>query len=380
MIDKQTIADLQVNFFGSAVHHSNSAERIVKETLLALMADQELPTSWYRLRNVLTFKSMMVERDPALLRGMRNGFRTTFIQIFEGLKQNIGQESVETQRQKLSKCLSILPFTGIIPDDIYDIPEFDDDGAKWNLVKYRVKAIELTPTRGPGAFILKDYQRLFAYGLEPECDKDDFKSKPQPHLIFMDTLYPHTQSFSSQLFADLEWFAKAGSFLAYAGKAGIGQWLSASTTKAKTTHARIHAVSSNNRSLLIGSESFLQTEFDSHIKNNQQTWLNFGAYLILRNTLFGLFALRNCLVLPVCRAILEHKTELLIIGVMTMAFIMLPGLLAGPLGISATVLAGLYIGSKLFGPMRTLFGINDEKPATFHAPDPIEMKHNISPH
>ena len=67
---------------------------------------------------------------------------------------------------------------------------------------------------------------------------------------------------------------------------------------------------------------------------------------------FGLFALPcRFLVLPVIRAVLEHKTELLILSLMVMAFTTLPGMVMTPLGITAAVAASLYLAYKLLDPI-----------------------------
>jgi len=91
---------------------------------------------------------------------------------------------------------------------------------QWQLIKYKVTPIELTPTRGLETLFMFDEDRVFVYGLEPVE-----APLAEPHLIFMGTTYPAGQGFVSQVNSDFEAFETVGASLYRTGHKKIATWL-----------------------------------------------------------------------------------------------------------------------------------------------------------
>lgn len=484
MVGKKYAGGLGLSFFTSEKAHPSDADNVAREALHLIMMGYKDPQHWKRLQTVEMFKAVFVKRNEVLLRAMRRGFRDAFQDIFkqlDALNYQLFDPLNETDELTLqhnqavlflSNCLSLLPFADIKPDDKFDIPEWDTQAKKWNLVTFKVAAIELTPTWGLGALVLEDPDRVFAYGLTPKFkQKATFQSKPQPHLIFMGTTYPAGQGFALQLFTNLEWFGTPGLHLFRNGKAGIIKWLAKSTAKAGAK-ARVHGVSLggstayftaldketapyisrvdaynspglcetlftnyqkqwDDLSKKLGEETpkvyvqmhesdpisgyfgswlkgwhilnvipseednvccsvlahalsdthFRRTEVieiaDIDAENKRRWWFNFGVNTLLRSVLFGLFALPcHYLVVPICRAVLNHKLELVIISAIAVTFMLFSGMLASPMGIVALVAASVYLGYKLIEPMKRLVGGFVKAPLC-HIPDTDEMKQEL---
>jgi hypothetical protein len=175
--------------------------------------------SWTQLLSWNTLKAAFIRRDPLLMREFRRAFQQGFLNLFNQLHGKVLNPDQHEQVQLyLSNCLSFLPVSDLTPYEFIKFPQNIE--GQWALVEYQVKPIELTPRTGFKRFIIKDQDRVFAYGLEPINNKHAV-----PHLIFMATTYPAGQGFISQVSADLKGFESVGSSLYQAGKKQIETWL-----------------------------------------------------------------------------------------------------------------------------------------------------------
>lgn len=108
-------------------------------------------------------------------------------------------------------------------------------------------------------------------------------------------------------------------------------------------------------------------------------WFMAAANQALCHLAFGLLVLPcHFLVLPVVRAVLQHKTEALILASMVFVFSMFP-LYTTPLGIAATVAAALYLTYKMLPALKRLTPFAPEpKPICHQFPDSRDLQEPLS--
>ncbi|MDP3706387.1 MAG: hypothetical protein Q8R24_10870 [Legionellaceae bacterium] len=471
-----------LSLFTSETTHLAKMDKRARDVLHMLQMGYQSYQHWEHLQTIELCRAVFLKRDQVFQRAMRKGFRDAFQDIFLQLSQLDYQhfnpdnktDAFTIQHNKhvfsVSRLLSSLPYADIKPDDKFKIPEWDALAKTWNLVKYEVSAIELTPTWGVGALVLDDNERVFAYGLTPmHGHHRHFRSSPQPHLIFPGTTYPAGQGFTSQVFANLEWFSTPGSQSYHNSKSKIRHWLEKSTIQSKAK-ARVHgdglggstsyfpaldAETSayishvfahnppglcetmftnyqekwdqlmdndgerpevyillhehNSMSSYFGSwlkgwhvlnaatseqlggscDDLTHASRDTHLpheefievsdidaENKRRWWFNLGVNTVLRSLVFGLLALPcHYLVIPICRAVLNHKLELVIVAAIAMTFMLFSGLLASPMGIAAMAAASAYLAYKFIEPMKKLIGFVKEP--SCHETDAVEMKRDL---
>ncbi|KTD82507.1 hypothetical protein [Legionella waltersii] len=222
---------LNLHFFADSADETNSNwshntyKAHVRNALSLLMMGWN--TSWSKLVNLELLRAVFLERNPELLKEFRFAFQEGFNHLFTQFqgKQFTPQQHEQIQLY-LSNCLSILPMGDITPYESISIPQYIDE--QWVMVEYFVKPIELTDHNGKDELIYKDYDRVFAYGLEPINHL-----KAQPHLIFMGTTYPAGQGFLPQVTTDMKGFETVGYSLYVTGRQRILEWV-------LSQHAKIH--------------------------------------------------------------------------------------------------------------------------------------------
>jgi len=174
---------------------------------------------WHTILNHRLYKAVLIKRDHVLTQAMRLAFQQGFEHVFTQLANQTLDPLQQNQAQLfISNCLCYLPFADISPYESIAIPQCIND--QWIMVDYKVTPIELTPKSGLKKLFISDYDRVFAYGLEPI---NQFNA--EPHLVFMGTTYPAGQGFSSTIETDLEAFETAGKKLYRSGHRAISDWL-----------------------------------------------------------------------------------------------------------------------------------------------------------
>ncbi|HAU0854347.1 lpg1907 family Dot/Icm T4SS effector [Legionella pneumophila serogroup 1] len=190
---------------------------LIRNTLRLLMMGWN--TSWTELFSWETFKAIYLQRDPLLLKEFRLAFQKGFDALFTQLSgRQFNSQQNEQIQLYLSNCLSYLPLFDLNPYESIKVPQRIND--QWVMVDYYIKPIELTNHRGKNDLILRDDDRVFAYGLEPIDNPN-----AQSHLIFMGTTYPAGQGFISQLNTDLKGFETVGYSLYKNGRDRIKDWI-----------------------------------------------------------------------------------------------------------------------------------------------------------
>lgn len=207
--------------FEALNHTSDESDALIiaRNTLRFLMMGWS--SSWTELITWPVFKAVFIQRDPVLMKALRLAFQQGFMHLFQQLSGRLlNEQQTEQVQLYLSNCLSLLPYADLTPYESIKIPQLINH--QWELVEYFVTAIELTSAKD----ILKDKDRVFAYGLQPITQKN-----AQSHLIFMGTTYPAGQGFLSQIKTDFKAFEPVGTTLYHHGKERIAQWLGQQKSK-----------------------------------------------------------------------------------------------------------------------------------------------------
>ena len=115
---------------------------------------------------------------------------------------------------------------------------------------------------------------------------------------------------------------------------------------------------------------FEKTQFETETveqeSDDTNKWLfNLLVPGMLRTLIYFLVALPcHYLVIPVIRAALNHKTELVLVGAVSFIFMMLPGLLTSPMGIAVLAIVSAYLAYQL--PIMILISLNEVKKPACH--------------
>lgn len=175
--------------------------------------------SWMELLTWPVVKTILLDRDPLLLKEFRLAFQQGFDILFLQLQgQHLTKAESEQVQLYISNCLSILPYADLTPYESFKIPQ--NINSEWILVEYYITPIELTPRQGFRSQFIHDQDRVFAYGLDPIVHPN-----ARSHLIFMGTTYPAGQGFLPQIKTDLKGFQTVGASLYHSGKKSIKEWL-----------------------------------------------------------------------------------------------------------------------------------------------------------
>ena len=204
---------------GSAVDSAIIARNMLRVLMMGWNSD------WREIITKDTLRAIFIEDNPELTRSFRLAFQEGLTYIFQQL---VDRQLTEHQHRQaeffISNCLTILPYMDANPFESIAIPQWLN--YQWQLVEYKITPIELTPTKGFKATLLKDEDRVFAFGLEPIRQPE-----ATPHLIFMGTTYPAGQGFATTIHTDLEGFETAGKSLYRTGHKKITEWLNNQTQK-----------------------------------------------------------------------------------------------------------------------------------------------------
>ncbi|ARG97764.1 hypothetical protein [Legionella micdadei] len=210
---------LELNFFESAQLESNNNDpaSIARDALRILMMGWK--ENWRDLGSKRVLEAIFIERDHELVREMRLAFQQGFNYIFEQLQnKELSEKQLNQAQLFISNCMTLLPFADLNPYESFTIPQLIN--GQWQMVEYKVTPIELTPTKGFSKLLIEDYDRVFAYGLEPIANQ-----QATPHLIFMGTTYPAGQGFTTQVNTDLEAWSTPGQSLYAHGRERVLEWI-----------------------------------------------------------------------------------------------------------------------------------------------------------
>lgn len=224
MLKKQQFkGGLNLNFFDNLAHESSSdfnqssRKSVARNVLRVLMMGWNQSVG--KLVNWELLKAILVKRDPELLKEFRLGFQQGFDHVFTQLEgKQFTAEQHEQIQLYLSNCLTVFPIGDPNPYESLTMPQWIEN--QWVMVEYSVTPIELTNHKGKNEWIHKDYDRVFAYGLEPINNLE-----AQPHLIFMGTTYPAGQGFIPQITTDMKGFETVGYSLYQQARERLKQWI-----------------------------------------------------------------------------------------------------------------------------------------------------------
>lgn len=396
-------------------HGSLSTEKRAQTFVNNLLEDD--PTENTSLREFKIASTLFFEKNETFKRAMRLVFKEVLEVLGTALRN---RSNLDENRDKLSRCLKLLPLASIKPNERYMIPtELDGD---WHMIEYFVTPIELTPTSGYGRLVLKDHDRLFAYGLAPLLKPKQGESVAPTHLIFVDQ-YPGQQGWLSSLYLRFKHLPSL--FRGCQDK--IEKWLKDHTTSDNPRNTIVHGLGHASRLALetmftpqirkyITSVDVLDTYATSHstfltnysekweeiqekpevsvqlhknhynlgeimpgwtvkdssgteLPNNQfmkDAWHNIILGTVLGGILNTLLSSLQYVFVPMIRAIRDHIVELALLSILTMVFLMLPGLIMTDIGTILAVFTAGYFAAQLVQPFRVLLGWNEKTEAECH--------------
>jgi len=378
-----------------------------------------------QLLNIEVFSALFCKRNETFLEEMRWCFREKLVNLCETL--NTSSSTMLEKQKFLNRHVCTLPLAGIKTGQEYLIPAYDEASKNWQLVTYKVMPIELSPSSGLGRLVLADNNRLFAYGFTPKDPKH--KSFASRRLVFISPEYPAQQGFLANLYL---WFQSASGFYKSC-ESDINHWIDDNFDEKKNVKITVLAVGhaarlafetafTNNASKIdcISISDAYNLPY-SISKNYKSRWnaLSFkpkitvqmrekhytlpeimpdwsvydskGEILktkiveeyckirIASNILSGIanaLLIMPCqyLFIPTIRAILNHKTELALLSILVMVFVMLPGLVMTDIGTTLAVFTALYFGFKLISPLKVMFNAHEHAEAACHKADIIEER------
>ncbi len=413
---------MPLGMYNRGLHTGNWEVEKKAEDLVTKMLDND-HNIWRALLNIEVFSALFCKRNETFLEAMRWSFRSRLVKLCEELNNN-NYTDIEKNAQ-LNRHICNLPLASIKTGQKYLIPTYNQQKQKWQLVTYKVAPIELTPTYGLGRLVLADNNRLFAYGFTPELLQKDLENnndnfKPPPRLVFVSPWYPAQQGFLANVylrFQNIAGFYKACQMQ-------IDHWLQISTEYAGTK-ATVHAIGQASHLALetafadsakyIAHRSITDAyslpyfgDADEHVicgnqKPKHQTtvqmyknhynigqilpnWVVYNAKkqrphndfcnayfaaLVVNGILDGIIntlLIMPCqyLLIPVVRAILNHKIEVALLSILIMVYFMLPGLIMTPIGTALGVFTAVYFGCKLIEPIKVLCNVHEKAEALCH--------------
>ena len=77
--------------------------------------------------------------------------------------------------------------------------------------------------------------------------------------------------------------------------------------------------------------------------------------------------------MPLIRAIRDHIVELVLLSILTMVYLMLPGLIMTDIGTFLAIFTACYFAAQLVQPFKVLLGWNEKNEAECHKSDPQEL-------
>lgn len=367
--------------------------------------------------------ALFLQKNDTFMRAMRAAFRDKLAELSEKLQKSEDVEEI------LNRALCLLPLASIKPDQIYTIPTYVDSDSTWQNYDYVVSPIELSPTYGIGRLVLTDRDRLFAYGLTPLKTAKENDFIPPRRLIFTDP-YPGQQGYLASLYMRFQFIANFYSSC----QAQISAWLDVTAPKqdeiqpdtivygignasrialetvyidkaqylkevkiidAYSTSYSIRqdyetkwkALSNKpNVSVQMHKDHYNLGEIinDWHVTDaNKQNltgkyFKNWNRNLLAGSVLGGLVNTllvmpSQYIFIPLIRTILQHKMQLALLSILTMVFIMLPGLIMTDIGTALAVFTAGYFAFKMIEPIKTLFNCHEKKEALCHEIDTLEL-------
>ncbi|OGV29481.1 MAG: hypothetical protein A3E88_00080 [Legionellales bacterium RIFCSPHIGHO2_12_FULL_35_11] len=359
--------------FENTLSDQEKAKKIVQ----ALISDTD--DSWNSISYLDRFNLFYLSPATSLSKQIRFAFQDELI----AMKETLTKDASEPNKNKLARIICLLPYANIKPLSKYKIPtliQSIQSSNQWKLVEFKVEAIELTPQHGFERLVINDYDRIFAYGLTPTSNTEEELDK---HLIFMNPKYPAQQGYLNQIF-----FNYQSSSWAYSQwKNRISSWILEAKHKVKIYSADYangitDEVKKDSTIKDKVSDTFKYPEIETNNPRNESlnnNWLtDFLKKIYIANILDDLFnglIVYPChyLVIPVCREILQHKFELTLVCMMTMIFVMMPGLIMTAAGVTVTTLAVAYFATKLIEPLKIILNLNEKNPANCHTVDNNEQ-------
>ncbi|HSW70670.1 MAG TPA: hypothetical protein VLH77_01670, partial [Gammaproteobacteria bacterium] len=153
------------------------------------------PLSWPLLKLAwLYFKTLMLKRDPNLLRIIREEMKFIFTRALE-VAPYCDPEAEQRLEIFIDSTLSFFPFMDPEEGETLIVPQKINN--KWCSITYLFKKIDLSPKTGWYAKYLEEEDHLYAYGLEPQL------AEASPHLLLMGTTYLSGQGSNLSLLGDV---------------------------------------------------------------------------------------------------------------------------------------------------------------------------------
>lgn len=370
--------------------------------------------------NIEVFSALFCKRNEIFLEEMRLCFREKLVELCDNFNQK--KDSLTNNEKLLNKYICNLPLAGIKTGQKYLIPTYDDIDQKWQLITYKVAPIELTPTYGIGRLVLLDNNRYFAYGFTPDKIKlsEEQMKFAKSRLVFVSPEYPAQQGFLANLYL---WFQSVSKFYKYC-QPQIDHWLK-ETSEYTQNKVIVHALGRASRlaleSVFTESAQYIEREYitdayslpNSLFVDYKDRWekqknkpkisiqmhknhYNFGQVLtgwelhdsndstipvdvfekcfynlVICNILSGVvdaLLVMPCkyLIVPIVRTILNHKTELALLCILSMVYLMLPGLIMTDIGATIAIFTALYFAYKFIEPIKVIFDVHEKSEASCH--------------
>lgn len=398
--------------------HTEDMAKVLVETLVN---NQSIGP---QLLNIEVFSALFCKRNETFLEAMRWCFRNKLIELCDTL--NNDNSSMIAKHQLLNRHICTLPLAGIKTGQEYLIPAYNKNDKAWQLVQYQVMPIELTPLYGVGRLALNDNNRLFAYGFTP-VSQSNATFHTQALLVFISPEYPAQQGFLAFLYL---WFQSVSGFYKSC-EPNINRWLQDANNKnfKIDVHASGQAARLALESTFTTSAQYIENAYISDAyclpysisnsyKNRWQSqkkqpnisvqmrkeYYNLEEFIpgwhvydANGNQLLGQISNEYCkiriainilsgiinvllvmpcqyLLIPTIRAILNHKTELALLSVLVMVFVMLPGLVMTDIGTTLAVFTAVYFGCKLLEPLKVMLDAHEHAEAACHITNHTEER------
>jgi pimeloyl-ACP methyl ester carboxylesterase len=135
------------------------------------------------------------EKHEGLLKSLRVELKNILLRIADRVipdEKDEKQKPTSVDEQKnyeilVSNLLAAYPFIDPVEDESIIIPQRKPSGG-WKRVEYKINKIDLSPQTGLLSWLLKDKDRIYAYGMAPKADKE-----AESQLSLMGTTYTSGQ-------------------------------------------------------------------------------------------------------------------------------------------------------------------------------------------
>lgn len=184
---------LEVGIFDQQSGEVSDLNAVARNLFRYITRGSEIDATRQDIKKCLALvqKALGKKYDPKLTSTLREEFQT----ILKNIATNIASTSITADDEKqyeilISNLLATYPFLSPHEDPrkILSVPQ-KIDGLGWQTIEYHVEALDLSPQTGLISKLVRDEDRIYAYGLTPV----DQTSQAQRQLLLMGTTYPTGQ-------------------------------------------------------------------------------------------------------------------------------------------------------------------------------------------